>query len=86
MELITVTKVTESVVDEVRTFVADEKGIRKAELLFKEYADHFLDQNLSHEERDDIIEDALMDGYIQGDDDVLPSDYSVSITHHRLEK
>lgn len=86
MELITVTKVTESVVDEVRTFVADEKGIRKAELLFKEYADHFLDQNLSHEERDDIIMDAMMDGYIEGDDDVLPANYSVSITQHKLEK
>ena len=86
MELITITKVADSVVDEIHTFPATKEGIKKAELLFKEYADHFLDQTLSHEERDEIIEDYLMDGYIQGDDDYLPENYSVSITHHKMEK
>ncbi len=84
MELITVVKVTDSVTDEIHTFVADEKGIKQAEILFKEYADHFLDQTLTPDEREEIIDDCLSDGYIEGDDDYLPANYSVSITHHRL--
>lgn len=84
MNLITVIKVSEDVLDEIHTFVADEKGIKKAELLFKEYADHFLDDRIPHEERDEIIQDALMDGYIQGDGRTLPPDFSLCITHHKL--
>lgn len=73
--MVHVVTVVDGVVSGINSF--EEKDVKKAESLFKEFAREQIDENLTEGDFDDF----LMDGYVEAESHNL----SICITHNELE-